>query len=119
MAKTEHPFPEKLAIYERLVATLENVTRKGKANPYTSLNGHMFSFLSKDGEIALRLSKQEQEAFMEKFDAGPSVQYGAVMKGYVTIPEELLEETELLAPYFQMSYDFVASLKPKPSVKKK
>jgi hypothetical protein len=29
---------------------------KGAANPYTSRNGHMFSFLDADGGMALRLS---------------------------------------------------------------
>ena len=29
---------------------------KGAKNPYTSRNGHMFSFLDRDGTMALRLS---------------------------------------------------------------
>jgi hypothetical protein len=38
---------DKLALYEKLVATNPNVERKGDSVPYTSLNGHMFSYLSK------------------------------------------------------------------------
>ncbi len=114
-----HPFPEKLELYERLVATLENVQRKGKANPYTSLNGHMFSFLSKEGEIAIRFSKEEQEAFMEKHNAGPSIQYGSVMRGYVTVPEDMLARFDELAAYLKKSYEYIASLEPKPTTKKK
>ena len=37
---------DKLALYEKLVATDPNVERKGATMPYTSLNGHMFSFTS-------------------------------------------------------------------------
>ena len=37
-----------LASYEALVATGPGVERKGKTMPYTSVNGHMFSFL---GEV--------------------------------------------------------------------
>jgi hypothetical protein len=46
---------EKLKLYEKLVATNPNVQRKGDTVPYTSLNGHMFSNLSKEGKLALRL----------------------------------------------------------------
>ena len=45
----------KLALYEKLAATKPNVERKGDTVPYTSLNGHMFSYLSKEGKLALRL----------------------------------------------------------------
>src|SRR5262245_42442244 len=44
-----------LSRYEKLIATNPNVERKGATMPYTSLNGHMFSFLTKTGKLALRL----------------------------------------------------------------
>ena len=34
---------DKLKLYENLVATNPKIERKGAANPYTSLNGHMFT----------------------------------------------------------------------------
>ena len=46
---------DKVLLYEKLVATHPKVERKGATVPYTSLNGHMFSYLSKDGKLALRL----------------------------------------------------------------
>jgi hypothetical protein len=42
---------DKLQLYEKLVATNPSVKRKGA----TSLNGHMFSDVSKEGKLALRL----------------------------------------------------------------
>jgi len=36
-----------LSLYEKLVATLPGVERKGDTVPYTSVNGHMFSNLTK------------------------------------------------------------------------
>ena len=39
--------PDRLELYERLVATLPGIERKGATMPYTSVNGHMFSYLSK------------------------------------------------------------------------
>ena len=47
--------PDRLELYELLVATLPGVERKGATVPYTSVNGHMFSYLSKTGKLALRL----------------------------------------------------------------
>ncbi len=42
----KHNIPaDKLALYEKLIATNPKIKRKGAANPYTSLNGHMFSYL--------------------------------------------------------------------------
>ena len=51
---------EKLELYEKLVATNPNVERKGETVPYTSLNGHMFSYLSKEGKLDLRLPAEER-----------------------------------------------------------
>jgi len=43
----EAPARSKLELYERVVATVPGVERKGATIPYTSLNGHMFSYLGK------------------------------------------------------------------------
>jgi hypothetical protein len=37
---------------------------------------------------------------------------------YVTVPDSLLKNTKELAKYFALSYEYVGSLKPKPSKKK-
>jgi len=44
---------DKLEFYEKLVATNRNVERKGASVPYTSRNGHMFSYLNASGDMAL------------------------------------------------------------------
>ena len=46
---------DKLELYEKLVATNPSVKRQGATVPYTALNGHMFSYLSKEGKLELRL----------------------------------------------------------------
>ena len=55
--------PEKLELYEKLVATIPDIERKGASVPYTSLNGNMFSYLHASGAMALRLPKGEREEF--------------------------------------------------------
>ena len=55
-----------LDLYEKLVATNPSVDRKGATTPYTSLNGHMFSFLTEEGKLAFRLPAEERESFLVK-----------------------------------------------------
>ena len=108
---------DKLELYEKLVSTNPNVERKGAAVPYTSLNGHMFSFLTKDGTLALRLPPEERNAFLVKYKSSLCEQYGTVMKEYVEVPEALLRNTRELKKFFDLSYAYVGSLKPKAATK--
>jgi hypothetical protein len=80
--------------------------------PYTSVNGHMFTILSKSGSLGMRLPKDDREAFLEKYHTTLYESYGAIMKKYVTVPDELLENTAALKPYLELSYAYVKSLKP-------
>src|ERR1051325_7021975 len=89
-------YAENLARYEALVATNPGVERKGATMPYTSVNGHMFSLLTKEGRLALRLPPEEREAFAKKYGTASPVQYGTVMKEYVDVPDALLRKTREL-----------------------
>jgi TfoX/Sxy family transcriptional regulator of competence genes len=115
------PIPaEKVALYEKAVATLPGVERKGADNPYTSLNGNMFSLLSAVTEtMALRLPAEEREAFLKKYKSKLFEVYGAVMKEYLTVPDALLKNTKELQKYMTLSYEYAKTLKPKASKKKR
>jgi len=110
---------DKLDLYGKLIDTNPKIERKGVTNPYTSHNGHMFSHLSKSGSLGLRLPKEEREAFLEKYSTTLYESHGAIMKEYVTVPDELLENTAELQPYLEISYEYIKSLKPKPTKKVK
>ena len=110
---------DSLKHYEKLVATNPKVERKGATMPYTSLNGHMFSFLSKTGTLALRLPTGEREAFLKKYETKLCEQNGPVLKEYIAAPGVLLTKTQELKRFFNISCDYVASLKPKPTQKKR
>jgi len=118
--KKKSPIPaEKVALYEKLVATLPGVERKGADNPYTALNGNMFSLLlSPEGRLALRLPKDEREQFLKKYKTTLFEAYGAVMQEYVAVPEALLKKTKELEKYFALSFAYAKTLKPKPTKKK-
>ena len=113
MAKSQDEYAANLELYEKVVTTIPEVKRKGKTMPYTSHNGHMFSLFTKEGKLALRLPDDDREAFVKKYGTEPVVQYGAVMKEYVEIPQELLQDTDELKRYFELSYQHIDTLKPK------
>ncbi|MGI9585623.1 MAG: hypothetical protein ACR2N7_08545 [Acidimicrobiia bacterium] len=100
---------------ERYTAVVDGAGEpvKGAKNPYTSRNGHMYSFLDAEGMMALRLSQELSEEFVSMYDSGPVMQYGSVMRGYVSIPDDLLSDTEQLVPWFTKAYDWIGTLEPK------
>jgi len=110
---------DRLTLYEKLVATIPGVPRKGDTVPYTSLNGRMFSYLTKEGRVALRLPTEAREAFRDKYGAKLVEQYGIVQKEFVEVPDALLEKTAELKRYFAQSHAFVASQPPKPTTRRK
>jgi hypothetical protein len=111
--------PETLAAYDKLIATIPGVERKGDTVPYTSLNGNMFSHLQPDGALALRLPNDTLEEFLKKFKTERAVSYGIIRKEYANVPIALLKKTSDLKPYFLASYEYTASLKPKATTKPK
>lgn len=110
---------QKVELYNKLVASFPEAVLKGDTIPYTSLNGHMYSFLSKDNVVALRLPSNERAAFLDKYKTKLVGQYGVVQKEYMVVPNHLLEETDELKTYFSISYNYVSSLKPKMPAKSK
>lgn len=119
MSKRSVEIPEdKLELYDKLIETIPDIKRKGVTNPYTSLNGHMFTHLDKTGTMGIRLSKEDREEFLKKYDTRPYEQYGAVMREYVTVPDSLLKKTEELKKYLEISYAYIKTLKPKATKRK-
>jgi hypothetical protein len=111
-AKYQGP-PERLALYEALVASVEGVARKGAANPYTSRNGYMTSFIDKEGEVSIRLDKADRASFIDEYDSRIAMQYGKNMPEFVVVPDALLERQDELRPWFVRSWEWVGFLEPK------
>jgi TfoX/Sxy family transcriptional regulator of competence genes len=118
--KKPSPIPaERVALYEKLLARHPEIERKGADNPYTALNGNMFSLLlSPEGRMALRLAQDEREKFLKKYKTKLFEAYGAVMKEYVAVPDSLLKNTKELGKHFALSYAYAKTLKPKATKKK-
>src|ERR1700735_4690194 len=94
---TPAAYAANLAFYEKVLAAVPGVERKGDTVPYTSHNGHMFTYLSKAGVMALRLPEKERETFLKKYGTRLCTQYVIVQKEYVEVPDTLLRKTAELA----------------------
>lgn len=106
---------EKLALYEKLIAAKPEIERKGDVHPYTSVNGHMFTYLDQTGTLGIRLPAGELEPFLRRYKTTPFTSYGVVKKDWVTVPHDLLNKTRELGKYLRMSYEDTKMLKPKTS----
>jgi hypothetical protein len=108
----------RVALYDELLATIPEIKRKGAANPYTSLNGNMFTLLHQSRSLAIRLPKDKREEFLKKHKTAVFKAYGATMEEYVAVPDALLSNPKGLQKSLAASYDYVKTLKPKPTMKK-
>lgn len=104
---------EKLEMYQKLIGTLAGIELKGATVPYTSFNGHMFSYFEKDGSFGLRLAEEERAQFLKKFKTTLFISYGMVKKEFVLVPEKVFQDFKVFKPWFDKSFQYVKSLKAK------
>ena len=116
---SQSTFATNLALYDALVATHPKAERKGVKIPSTALHGHMYSYLGKNGELALKLPQGEREAFLKKYKTTLCNLYGIVQKEYVIVPDSLLAQTGKLKKYFAISYDYANAAKPTKAAREK
>lgn len=114
--------PDKLALYEKLIASTPGIDAKSNFGAaYTAVNGNMYSMISKYGVVGIRLPEPERSKFLEKFDATVFRADPAwpPNKEYVAVPDDLLRKTATLRPYLKAAFENASALRPKPSAKKK
>jgi hypothetical protein len=117
MAAYEGP-PDLLARYEQVVESAQGIERKGAKMPYTSRNGHMFSFLDPTGSMALRLLPEAREEFLSRYPSRVAHQHGHALPEYVVVPDALLDRTNELRPWLVRSHEWIGTLKPKPATRR-
>jgi hypothetical protein len=112
--------PEKVRLYQRLLESVEGVDAKSNfGSAYTAVNGNMYTMISKHGVVGIRLPEPERPAFMEEYSTelfrGDPAWPPA--KEFVAVPDDLLENTDALQPYLEISLNYVQTLKPKTARK--
>lgn len=118
MAKKTSVPEDRLRLYRRLLDAVPGIAEKANfGSAYSAVNGNMFSMISKHGVVGIRLPDAERAAFLARYSAelfrGDPAWPPA--KEYVAVPEDLLELTDELAPYLELSYRHALALKPKPT----
>ncbi len=102
-------------VLEDLARGYDDLTVKGKKTPYLAMNGNMFAFVDDKGGICLRFDEPTRARLAEELGTGEVMQYGAVMRGYVAIPDNLAGKGPRLTELFSQSVTHARTLKPKPS----
>ena len=110
---------DKVALYDKLIATRPEIERRGDANPYTAVNGNMFTILLGSERLGIRLPEEERAKFLKQYGTTLLEAYGAVMKEYVAVPDGLLGKTKELARYLDLSFAYAGTLKAKATTTKK
>ena len=104
---------DRLERYDRLIAVVPGLERKGASIPYTSVNGHMSSYLTESGSLVLRLFGPDRDRFMAEHSTQLHQAYGIVQKEFVDVPDDLFAALDRVAPWFAASYAWVAGQKPR------
>ncbi len=73
----------------------------------------MFSFLGKDDAVVVRLAKDDKQQYDHEHGTGDVLAYGAVMRGYVHVTDEILRDGARCADLIREGLAFAGSLKPK------
>jgi hypothetical protein len=73
----------------------------------------------RDGPLYFAERSYEREVLLKKYNAKLCEACGVVQPQYVEVPASLLSSTRELKKFFDAGYSYVASLKPKPTARKK
>lgn len=106
-------------LYAAAVAATEGCELKGATMPYTSINGNMYSFLGKNGVVAIRLGEAERVKLGQSGGEPYVHESGAAMKEYMSLPSSILADGKSAAGWLTRSLAFAATLKPKATARSK
>ena len=113
MAKNPYPFSEIFERYSTILNDFSALELKGKTTPYTSLNGHMTSFLSKEGTLGLRLDNETREEILKNDEIKPMFQHGRPMKDFLEFSLDFMQNDDEIKEVFVKSVEYCERLKPK------
>lgn len=103
--------------FDKIIGMVDEIERKGKTAPYTSVNGNMFTMIRKDGVLGMRLSKEDRASFCETYHSIDFENYGSKIKEYVEVPESVLMNDDLMIAYLKRSFKYTKTLKAKATKK--
>lgn len=113
MEKWQKPSKETIAIYQNIVARLDGVEKRTLFGcPCAFVNGNMFFGVYQD-QLFLRMNDEQRELLNQIAPVKSFSPMGKVMKAYIDIPEEIINDQEKLLALVQNALHPAQVLPPK------
>ncbi len=77
------------------------------------LNGHILVACNKDGRILLSVGKENNEAALARPGAAQMIQAGRVMRGFIWVEADAIEDDDDLRDWVETAERWVAAMPPK------
>jgi TfoX/Sxy family transcriptional regulator of competence genes len=96
MEKWQKPSEQTISVYQDVLSQLDGIEkRKMFGCPCAFVNGNMFFGVYQD-QLFLRMDNEQREHFSQIFAIKPFSPMGKVMKAYISIPPEIVNEQKKL-----------------------
>lgn len=102
--------------YENIEFFEEAELRKMFGYPCSFVNGNMCTGLHEENWI-VRLSEEDRKELQDNHEAVPFAPMGRVMREYLALPQNILEDQKQLKDWLERSFAFTSALPPKPKKK--
>ena len=113
MEKWQKPSEQTISIYQNIVSRLDGVEKRTMFGcPCAFVNGNMFFGVYQD-QLFLRMSDEQREQLNQIMPIKSFSPMGKVMKAYIAVPGEIMNEQEKLLTLVQNALDIAQVLPPK------
>ncbi len=117
MEKWQKPSEHTIAIYQNIVSRLDGVEKRIMFGcPCAFVNGNMFFGVYQD-QLFLRMGADQREQLNQIIPIKSFSPMGKVMKAYIVIPEEIINDQEKLLALIKTGLFIALDLPPKKSKK--
>jgi TfoX/Sxy family transcriptional regulator of competence genes len=117
MEKWQKPSEQTIAIYQNIVSRLDGLEKRTMFGcPCAFVNGNMFFGVFQD-QLFLRMTEEKREQLSQIIPIKSFSPMGKVMKAYIAIPGEIINDQEKLLTLVKNELSIAAGLAPKKSKK--
>lgn len=110
MEKWQKPSEQTISIYQNIVSRLDGVEKRTMFGcPCAFVNGNMFFGVYQD-QLFLRMSDEQREQLSQFMPIKSFSPMGKVMKAYIAIPGEIMNEQEKLLTLVQNALEIAQVL---------
>ncbi len=93
-------------IFEKEILSWKGITQKKMFScPCVKVDGKLFAFLITNGIVLTKLTDDQKQKAIKKFQAGPFKSQNRTMKKWVEIPYKNTIDFVSILPYIHLSYE--------------